>query len=157
MTKTAKRDYMRRARLDPIKHQRMIESQRRCYRNGGSDKQRERNKQMMKEDPFRWRALLLTSKFKRQVTKSELMGLWTGLCGLTGMELKIEDADIDHILPVSRGGTHEISNLRWVCSRANEAKGNMTDSELLLFCKQIAEWIGKKIIEAEVNHRGGRT
>ena len=147
-SKTQKRDYMRRSRLDPAKHERMLESQRRCYKNGAAQRQKDRIKRMMKDDPFRWRSLLLTPRFGRKVTKEELETLWTGQCGISGRAISIQEADIDHIVPTSRGGSHEPSNLRWVWNRANEAKGNMTDDEFLILCKQVVEWIGRRIMEA---------
>ena len=149
--KIQKRDYMRRSRLDPAKHERILESQRRCYANGAAQRQKDRIKRMQKDDPFRWRALLLTPKFGRKVTKEELEKLWTGRCGISGYALDIRDADVDHIHPVSRGGSHETANLRWVWNRANEAKGNMTDAEFLAFCKQVVEWIGRQIVQAGKN------
>lgn len=148
----AKRDHMRRARQDPEKHQRMLEQQRRCYANGASVRQKERIKKMQAEDPFRWRALLLTPKFGRRVTKQELQAIWdsqAGLCALTGKPMTVADADVDHVIPESRGGTHDASNLRWVWSRANEAKGNMLDAEFVQMCSQVVEWIGNRILEYE--------
>ena len=31
---------------------------------------------------------------------------------------------VDHIIPVSKGGTNEESNLRWVCRSCNCSRGN---------------------------------
>lgn len=59
-------------------------------------------------------------------------------CALTG-ELMIigENAEIDHILPKSRGGGNDPTNLRWVTSAANVMKWNRTDEELAVMCRQI--------------------
>lgn len=35
----------------------------------------------------------------------------------------------DHILPISRGGSHTLDNLRWLCAKHNTSKGNKLDSE----------------------------
>lgn len=37
---------------------------------------------------------------------------------------------LDHIRPLSRGGTNELSNLRLLCPRCNTSKGGRMDSEL---------------------------
>lgn len=41
------------------------------------------------------------------------------------------DADtIDHVIPLSRGGTNELSNLRPACRQCNMAKGDRLPSEM---------------------------
>ena len=37
--------------------------------------------------------------------------------------------EVEHIIPVSRGGTNRISNLAWSCHICNQEKGNMTAEE----------------------------
>lgn len=41
-------------------------------------------------------------------------------CGKTGAESELE---IDHVHPVSKGGSHHISNLVTACRKCNQAKG----------------------------------
>lgn len=50
-----------------------------------------------------------------------------GLSGLHPM-----GATIDHLLPVSRGGTNELSNLHVAHRRCNVARGNRGDVQLPL-------------------------
>ena len=70
--------------------------------------------------------------------------------------ISLDDADVDHIVPVSRGGSHDTDNLRWTWSRANEAKGNMTDEEFVVLCQEVVEWIGRRILEcANSENEGG--
>lgn len=65
-----------------------------------------------------------------------------GRCALTGELIVIgENAEIDHIMPKSRGGNNDPSNLRWVSSVANVMKWNQTDSELIARCKAILQSI----------------
>ncbi len=40
-----------------------------------------------------------------------------------------EKCHVDHIVPISRGGKHEISNLRIIPARLNWSKNNRLDSE----------------------------
>lgn len=74
------------------------------------------------------------------VTAVDLARMWKrqrGLCALTGRRLTRDDAHIDHVLPKSRGGTNELSNMRWVCKDANFAKRGLTDSELFTLCEDV--------------------
>ena len=47
-------------------------------------------------------------------------------CKLCGSE---ENLEIDHIRPISKGGTNKLSNLQILCKRCNMAKGNKYDGE----------------------------
>jgi len=42
-------------------------------------------------------------------------------CGITGAEAELE---IDHIIPVSKGGSHHISNLATSCRKCNQQKSD---------------------------------
>lgn len=150
-----KAKYMANARRDLFKREGIIASQRKAYANGGAEKQRERNRRMQVEEPFRWRAYLLR-KLNPSITADDLERLWNqqdGLCALTGQPMTIADADVDHRVPKSRGGSSDLSNLRWVCRKANAAKGDMLDEEFLTLCFQVSEWIGRRIMEYLHDHR----
>jgi len=49
-----------------------------------------------------------------------------GICKLCGKHKKREDVTIDHIKPISKGGTHNASNLQILCFRCNSIKGRGT-------------------------------
>ena len=67
-------------------------------------------------------------------------------CALSGRELTPETASLDHILPLSRGGTHDISNLCVVHHHVNAAKGTMTVDEFVAMCREVAAY-GDKITQ----------
>lgn len=73
-----------------------------------------------------------------------------GLCALTGwpMNARCGEVHLDHVIPQSRGGSHDISNLRWVCAKANFAKRNLTDEEFVELCSSVVEWIARRIVTA---------
>ena len=75
----------------------------------------------------------------------QLAFLWKqqrGLCKLTGERLNRENSEIDHIIPKSKGGTNEITNLRWLLSDVNQAKRALSDEDFLSLCKKVVNWAG---------------
>lgn len=48
-------------------------------------------------------------------------------CVRCGKKLRKGDADIDHIIPQSRGGSDGINNLQCMCKHCNRSKGNTID------------------------------
>lgn len=67
-------------------------------------------------------------------TSEELKSLWKqqgGRCVYCGCKLTTKYRHLDHVIPLSRGGTNWISNLAWACPSCNSAKGN----------KLLEEWL----------------
>lgn len=61
-----------------------------------------------------------------------------GICALTGAKMILGvSVSLDHIVPVSRGGTNDLSNLRWTTWAANKAKNNMLDKEFVELCVRV--------------------
>ena len=60
------------------------------------------------------------------------------LCALSGRELTPETASLDHIIPLARGGTHDLDNLWVLDHRINIAKGTLLVSEFVDMCREIA-------------------
>jgi len=65
-----------------------------------------------------------------QYIKEEVYNRSGGVCSICGKQLSKYAYTIDHILPLSRGGTNDLSNLRAVHKDCNRLKGNFTDQEL---------------------------
>jgi 5-methylcytosine-specific restriction endonuclease McrA len=77
---------------------------------------------------------------------AEISRLWKkqrGICPVTGRRLNRENAQIDHILPITRGGTHDIANLRWVHKDINYAKRDLIDAEFFRLCLDVASYLKK--------------
>lgn len=60
-------------------------------------------------------------------------------CALSGLDLTIENAVVDHIHPVACGGATELDNLQWVHKEVNRMKGRLTQDEFILLCSQVAQ------------------
>lgn len=61
-------------------------------------------------------------------------------CALTGRHLQPEDASLDHIVPVSRGGPHLLENVQVLHTAVNRAKGTMTTADFVTLCREVAAW-----------------
>lgn len=53
-------------------------------------------------------------------------------CYLSGVDIDMtkDDYQLDHKIPVSKGGTNELSNLGITCSEVNQMKGPLEIEEL---------------------------
>ena len=52
-----------------------------------------------------------------------------GRCALCGATKEERPLDVDHIIPRSRGGTNDRSNLQVLCSKCNRTKGNKDETD----------------------------
>ena len=62
--------------------------------------------------------------------KEEVYRRSNNTCEICGKPLSRFSYSIDHIIPLSRGGTNNIDNLRAVHPTCNKLKGNFTDVEM---------------------------
>lgn len=68
-------------------------------------------------------------------------------CYLTGKVINLKDPrsySLDHVIPVSQGGTNELKNLEITSARANSAKADMTLKEFYKLCEEVLKWRDKK-------------
>ena len=79
---------------------------------------------------------------------SLLQSIWDeqkGLCSVTGERLIPGfNASLDHIMPVSKGGSSARSNLRWVTSTINHMKWDLTDEEFVRMCRVVVDLSERK-------------
>ena len=62
------------------------------------------------------------------------------VCALSGVALTPESAAIDHKIPISRGGAHDIGNLQVLHENVNMAKRNMLPEEFIDMCVKVAKY-----------------
>lgn len=58
-------------------------------------------------------------------------------CAISGETLTPDVASLDHMKPISRGGTHTMDNVAWVHKRINSAKGTMDTEEFVDMCRKV--------------------
>lgn len=71
-------------------------------------------------------------------------------CYLSGVPIDLLESRswaLDHVTPVARGGTNELSNMRLASYTANMMKGTLLLSELLVQCQLILENNGYDVIK----------
>ncbi len=76
-----------------------------------------------------------------------------GKCAICGKAVKFKDMKINHITPLSAGGTNDFKNLQIACRSCNGMKSYLTMNDFLMKLPRIAvhNWIkierlfGKKI------------
>ena len=101
------------------------ESQRK-YREAHPEIYREASKKYFKANPEVKRASERKRKAKKQqnstfyISRSELKKLYLGPCSYCGV---VGEMTLDHVVPISRGGVHGVSNLVPACGPCNFSKG----------------------------------
>lgn len=79
-----------------------------------------------------------------------------GRCALCGCSQNDRPLDVDHIIPRSKGGSNDISNLQALCTKCNRSKGNKDQTDYresrspdkvdgCAFCSE--EFQGRKVVE----------
>jgi len=61
-------------------------------------------------------------------------------CALSGVLMEPDDASLDHIVPLSKGGEHNMDNVQVVHKDVNRMKGQMSQEEMVNWCRKIAQW-----------------
>ncbi len=70
-----------------------------------------------------------------------------GKCGICGKPVKFKKATIDHIQPLSAGGTNDFKNLQIACHSCNGMKSYLTMNDFLMKLPMIAAHNWKKIVK----------
>lgn len=72
-------------------------------------------------------------------------------CLYCGRHLKAKGTTLDHVVPISRGGTHHIGNLALACLLCNAAKRERTPAEWLQDLQQACDRIAaRRVISPEI-------
>lgn len=88
---------------------------------------------MIKSDDFQPTDRPTAKKIRR------LLEMQKYSCAVTGIELTPEDANLDHIVPIARGGTHVMGNVQVVHRAINHMKSTLTPDEFLQWCRKVVD------------------
>lgn len=132
------REFAAKKRLAPGGRDHLLEIQRKCYHNGGKERESLYLEKLKQTNFFKWKA----RRSYVWLTEEELKTLWNnqnGLCALSGRPLD-ENSELDHIIPKTRGGTNCFQNSQWLCKEANQAKRNLLDDEFIALCVDVINY-----------------
>lgn len=116
---------------------------------------KEHNKKLKQNDPYLLRSRNLRSSLmvrakklgmdRSEIPTAEEIKEWLLAqrpltCYYTGVEVSLWDMHIDHKIPLKRGGRNCLSNLCVTDSKANSAKGAMTEKEFKELLRVISAW-----------------
>jgi len=76
------------------------------------------------------------------VTSSRLLGMIEAQefkCRLSGHPLTVDNAALDHIVPISKGGEHSMSNVQVLHAEVNRMKGTLDQSRFVALCRMVSE------------------
>ena len=71
----------------------------------------------------------LSNKIIPGSLRYEVLKKSKGKCELCGIDRKTRSLDVDHIIPRTKGGSNDISNLQALCYSCNRAKGNRDNTD----------------------------
>ncbi len=82
---------------------------------------------------FRIKEVTKTSKPRRKkFSRAEEKAIWKrseGKCAICERPTDFDEGEIDHIIPLAKGGTNDFDNLQWLCLRCNRLKGHTKTNE----------------------------
>jgi len=106
------------------------------YRANNPEKLRAKARRLYHADPGKFReyqsrrkALKLNAKTER-INFKKILHAADGVCGICKQPFDLFGIDFDHIVPLSRGGTHTTNNMQATHSRCNRSKGAKTPEEM---------------------------
>lgn len=143
---------MQKRRSDPETRNKINAQTRKWYKESGrAERQKQYLIKLRTLQFFRWRTRLFNMHYGTSYTPLLFQKIWYNQnckCALTGKPLD-DSSQIDHIIPLKKGGSSEINNLRWVCKEVNLAKRNLTDNEFYSLCNSVIEFLGRQLLHVE--------
>jgi len=77
------------------------------------------------------RYALRKAAYVEDVSPIDLFNDQAGVCYLCLKKFEFKEMELDHVMPISRGGKHEKSNCKMACAKCNRSKGSRTLEEMI--------------------------
>ena len=83
----------------------------------------------------------IVNKKRKTASQNELRSLIEAqqcCCALSGVAVRPDTAELDHVNPIASGGSNTIDNLQVLHVTVNRMKGTMSNREFITWCRIIA-------------------
>ena len=83
----------------------------------------------------------ITDKKRKTASQNELRSLIESqqcCCALSGVAVRPDTAELDHINPITSGGSNTIDNLQVLHVVVNRMKGTLSNREFITWCRMVA-------------------
>lgn len=129
------KDRLKRRYCDPAGRQAILESNR-AWRERNPEKVSAQNKKW--DTANKDRAVALANKRRGSknhpgaelISRRDIYERDEATCGICGGHVEWEDFHMDHVVPLSKGGTHTVDNVQCAHSRCNQRKYNKVGFKL---------------------------
>lgn len=78
-----------------------------------------------------------------------------GHCAYCGCELEYRDMQVDHVIPLRRGGSDDVDNMLPACRSCNHYKATLTADEYKEYVSRIPDRLHRDSIPYQVGERFG--
>lgn len=95
---------------------------------------------------------------RKRLSKDERQKVYTkcnGRCAYCGCELEYKDMQVDHVIPLKRGGKDDIKNMLPACRSCNHYKATLTAEEYREYVSKIPDRLQRDSIPYQVGVRFG--
>lgn len=95
---------------------------------------------------------------RRRLSKSERQKVYdkcNGQCAYCGCKLEYKDMQIDHVIPLRRGGDDNTDNMLPACRSCNHYKATLTAEEFREYVSKIPDRLQRDSIPYQVGVRFG--
>lgn len=83
--------------------------------------------------------------------KKTVYARYNGCCAICGKPVKFKELTVDHILPLSRGGTNNMDNLQLACKECNLTKNRLTMEQFFNKIWELFMYNKKEIIKIQIH------
>lgn len=86
--------------------------------------------------------------------RQTLLDRQQGMCSYCGDTLTLESMHVDHLVPISSGGSDNLDNLQAVCALDNTSKGALSDAEYRRKLNRIQWYTSEQYAQEQAHQRG---